>query len=195
MKILITNRKLAIFLHHFYSWISYWFWAVMDLSPCFVRNVCFSMVFHQFGRGSSIDYNCYFRYPWKVSVGDCVAVNRGCEFYPSMQTERGSIYLEDNVVLGPGVVIFAAGHDYSSLDLPDTSAPVVVGRYAWIGGKTIIVPGVVIGEGAVVGAGSVVSKNIPKYCVAVGNPAKIIKERFPRGGISEEGFEVFCDGR
>ena len=106
-----------------------------------------------------------------------MAINRGCELYSSMQSEHGFIYLEDNVVLGPRVLIFAAGHDYFSLDLPDVSAAVVICRNAWVGGNTTILPGVVIGEGAVVGAGSVVTKNIPAYSVAVGNPAKVIKRR------------------
>jgi acetyltransferase-like isoleucine patch superfamily enzyme len=94
-----------------------------------------------------------------------------------MQTSAGVIILEDNVVLGPGVVIFSSTHDYNFLALPDISAPVKICRYVWVGGKSIILPGVVIGEGAVIGAGSVVTKDIPPYCVAVGNPAKVIKQR------------------
>lgn len=185
MKSLIANRKLVIILHLLYGWISNIFWIVMDLLPQFARNVFFGVVFDKFGRNSMIDYKCYFRYPWKVSVGKNVAINRGCEFYSSMLTEGGRIVLEDNVVMGPGVVVFAAGHDYSSLDLPDTSAPVVIGRYAWIGGKALVLPGVIIGEGVVVGAGSVVSRNISEYSVAVGNPAKVVKKRGLMPGIGD----------
>jgi len=94
-----------------------------------------------------------------------------------MQSSDGLIKLEDHVVLGPGVVIFAAGHDYSQLDLPDISKPVVIRKFAWVGGNTTILPGVEIGEGAVIGAGSVVTKNIPAYSVAAGNPAKVLKNR------------------
>ena len=46
----------------------------------------------------------------------------------------------------------------------------------WIGEQVLILPDVTIGEGAVIGAGSVVTKDIPPYCVAVGNPAKVIKK-------------------
>lgn len=55
--------------------------------------------------------------------------------------------------------------------------PVRIGNDVWIGAHTIILPGVTIGDGAVIGAGSVVTKDIPPYSIAVGNPAKIIKQR------------------
>lgn len=55
-------------------------------------------------------------------------------------------------------------------------APIVLGDKSWIGFSAAILKGVVIGEGAVVGAGSVVSRSVPPFCVAAGNPAKIIKE-------------------
>lgn len=177
MKTLIKNRNLVIFLYSTFSYCSNLFWLFLDLLPQFVRRLFFRIVFKQYGRGCLLDYRCFVRYPWRVSVGTNVAINRGCELYSSMQTDHGVITLEDNVVLGPGVVIFSAGHDYSTLDLPDTSSPVTIRRHAWIGGRTTILPGVVIGEGAVIGAGSVVSKNIPAFSVAVGNPARVIKTR------------------
>jgi acetyltransferase-like isoleucine patch superfamily enzyme len=171
------NRVAVTFLYSVFSYASNILWLVLDALPQFVRHIFFLIAFKKFGRGCMVDYRCFFRYPWRVSIGNCVAINRGCEFYPSIRSANGYITLEDNVVLGPRVVIFSAGHDYSFLDLPDISAPVVICRHAWIGGNTTILPGVIIGEGAVVGAGSVVTKNIPAYSVAVGNPTKVIKNR------------------
>lgn len=177
MKTLVHNRRLLIFLYSSYSYCSTLSWLFLDLMPHFIRNFVFRFYFKKFGRGGLLDYRCFIRYPWRVSVGNNVDINRGCELYSSMQTSDGIITLEDNVVLGPGVIIFSSTHDYNSLELPDISAPVKICRYAWVGGKSIILPGVVIGEGAVIGAGSVVTKDIPPYCVAVGNPAKVIKIR------------------
>lgn len=182
------NRVVAIFLFSVYSYASNILWLVLDVLPQFVRKIFFLIAFKKFGRNCMVDYRCFIRYPWMVSFGNGVLLNRGCELYPSMRSDHGYITLEDNAVLGPRVVIFSAGHDYSSLDLPDTSAPVVICRHAWIGGNTTILPGVVIGEGAIVGASSVVTKNIPAYSVAVGNPAKVIKRR-PLNGLDERQHE------
>ena len=55
-------------------------------------------------------------------------------------------------------------------------APVRIEDECWIGERAIIMPGVTIGKRSVIGAGAVVTKSVPQYCVAVGNPAKIIKK-------------------
>lgn len=55
---------------------------------------------------------------------------------------------------------------------------IIVGDDVWIGMNTLVLSGVKIGKGAVIGAGSVVSKDIPPYAIAVGNPCKVIKYRF-----------------
>ncbi|KAA9383110.1 hypothetical protein [Neorhizobium galegae] len=78
---------------------------------------------------------------------------------------------------GPAVKLFAASHDYSRLDLPDTSASITIERFVWVGGGSIILPGVTIGEGAIIGAGSVVSRDIEPYTVNAGNPARFLKRR------------------
>lgn len=173
----ISNRRTVIFLFSIFTYFSNILWLVADVSPQFIRKMFLWVFVKRIGRECLVDYGCFFRYPWKVIIGNKVAINRGCEFYPSMQSSDGLITLEDHVVLGPRVVIFAAGHDYSQLDLPDISKPVVIRKFAWVGGNTTILPGVEIGEGAVIGAGSVVTKNIPAYSVAAGNPAKVLKNR------------------
>jgi virginiamycin A acetyltransferase len=59
-----------------------------------------------------------------------------------------------------------------------TKGSIVIGNNVWIGDNVIILSGVKAGDGAVIGAGSVVTKDVPPYAVAVGNPAKVIKKRF-----------------
>lgn len=57
----------------------------------------------------------------------------------------------------------------------ESKGSVVIGNNVWLGDNVIVLPGVTIGDGVIVGANSVVTKNIPSYSVAVGNPAKVVK--------------------
>ena len=83
-------------------------------------------------------------------------------------------------MMGPDVVILTHTHKIADITIPmglqgSEVKPVTIGNDVWIGMRSIIMPGVTIGEGAVIGAGSVVTKNIPPYSIAVGTPAKVIK--------------------
>ncbi|MBQ7821632.1 MAG: sugar O-acetyltransferase [Clostridia bacterium] len=89
------------------------------------------------------------------------------------------IYVGDNTMIGPNVVIATAGHPI----LPKLreramqyNAPVHIGKNCWIGAGVIIVPGITIGDNTVVGAGSIVTKDIPDNVIAVGNPCKVLRE-------------------
>lgn len=83
---------------------------------------------------------------------------------------------------GRGLTIFSSNHKYNGdhyipYDNESELKPVIIEDFVWCGANVTIMPGVTIGEGAVIGGGSVVVKNIPKYAVAVGNPAKVVKYR------------------
>ena len=69
-------------------------------------------------------------------------------------------------------------------DLTDVGG-IKVGHDVWIGKRAIILPNVSIGSGAIVGAGSVVTKDVPPYAVAAGNPARIIRYRFSTDQIEQ----------
>lgn len=83
------------------------------------------------------------------------------------------------------------GHPFSCLvsfgfvekNIPLDKRRICVGNDVWIGANACILPGIQIGDGAVIGGGCVVTKDIPPYAIAVGNPAKIIKYRFSEGQI------------
>ena len=95
------------------------------------------------------------------------------------------IAIGNHVTLGDRVYITDHVHGHSlreEMDTPPFDRPLVsrgcveIGDYVQIGEHCVILPGVTIGRGAIVGAGAIVTKDLPPYCVAVGNPARVIKQ-------------------
>ena len=89
------------------------------------------------------------------------------------------VTIGDRVKFGPNVSTFAATHPtevQARRDGIDYSKEVTIGNDCWIGGHTVILPGVTIGDGVTIGASSVVTKDIPSYSIAVGSPARVVKK-------------------
>lgn len=105
----------------------------------------------------------------RVKIGNHVFINSNVLFMA-----RGGITIEDGVQIAANVQLLTNNHDpYNKRLLP--CKPILICEDAWIGAGATILPGVRIGKHAVVGAASIVTKDVPDYAVAVGNPAKIIK--------------------
>lgn len=176
-KLKSMERNKAVFVFTVYSYLENLFYIITNLLPHPIRILFFKLMFKKMGTGILIDPGCYFRYPHQICIGDNVSINRNCSIYGSYYNKDIRIIIGNNVALGPEIIIFAASHNYHDLGLPDYGKSVYIGDFVWIGGGAIILPGVSIGEGAVIGAGSVVTKDIPPWSIAVGNPAKVIKKR------------------
>lgn len=89
------------------------------------------------------------------------------------------VTIGDRTLIGPNVSIYAAGHPIAPEDRAtgwEFGAEVHIGKDVWIGGSCVILAGVTIGDGAVVGAGSVVTRDVPPNSIAVGNPARVLRE-------------------
>lgn len=168
---------MKLLLFGIYSFAENLILMLLELLPHPLRYWIFKALFKQLGPDSMIDYRTYFRYPWKISIGCGVSINRGCEFYGSMVAGNAYIVIGDHCALGPRVRILSATHDYHRLDLPDLAASVTIGHHVWIGGGATILPGVTIGNGAVVAAGSVVTRDVAPFSIVAGNPARFIKTR------------------
>lgn len=86
-----------------------------------------------------------------------------------------------NTMFGGNCTIVSADHDISDVpSLRDSGhkvGDIIIGDNCWIGANCVVTRGVTIGEGSIIGAGSVVTKDIPPYSIAVGTPARVIKER------------------
>ena len=128
-----------------------------------------------------IGENCYIEPPLHsnfggrhVFMGNNVYAN-----YNLTLVDDGNIYIGDNVMFAPNVVVATAGHPI----IPELrmkglqfNKDVHIGKNVWVGAGAILMPGVKIGDNTVIGAGSVVTKDIPSDVVAVGNPCRVIRQ-------------------
>lgn len=124
--------------------------------------------------------NIYFQPPFHCEYGNHIEV--GENFYANVNCimlDVGKITIGDNVLFGPNVSIYTAGHPIhpeSRNSGYEYGIPVTIGSNVWIGGSCVILPGVSIGNNVVIGAGSVVTKDIPDNVCAAGNPCRVIRE-------------------
>lgn len=85
----------------------------------------------------------------------------------------------EHAMMGPDCLIYTTNHKFDKelkrFEGFTEVKEVVIGEYAWLGARCIILPGVTIGKAAIIGAGSVVTKSVPDYHLAAGNPARVIK--------------------
>lgn len=93
----------------------------------------------------------------------------------------GPVTIGDHVRLAQNVTLSGLNHTYEDVSIPIseqgvTTKQVSIEDECWIGANVVVVPGVTIGKHSIIAAGSVVTKNIPPYSVAVGNPARIMKQ-------------------
>ncbi|MEM7765231.1 MAG: sugar O-acetyltransferase [Pseudomonadota bacterium] len=113
-------------------------------------------------------------YGYQIHIGERTFVNWGLT-----AIDVGRITIGDDVQIGPNVQLLTATHP---LDPEPRRAkweggePISIGDNVWLGGGVVVCPGVSIGENTVVGAGAVVSRDLPAGVLAVGNPARIIRE-------------------
>ncbi|GGL56520.1 acyltransferase [Sporolactobacillus putidus] len=130
-----------------------------------------------FGGGGEIYPSASIRQHRQIFIGKEVTIGPKCTLWPG----TGKIILKDDVLLGPGVQIFASNHGLKKegiIRLQEfVSGDVVIGSDCWLGANSIITAGVTLGQGTVVAAGSVVTKDTPDYSIVAGVPAKIIAYR------------------
>ncbi len=121
---------------------------------------------------SSIHWRAEFYAPEGVVIGEHSTIGDS-----AFLDGRSGLTIGDSVNLGSHVTIYTRQHDVDSPDFAEIGAPVQVGDHAWIASHAIVLPGVTIGKGAVIGAGAVVTRDVPAFVLAAGNPARVIRER------------------
>ncbi len=138
-------------------------------------------LFDHKGDGVWIESPFFCDYGENISIGENTFVNTNCMFL-----DNNKIIIGKNGLIAPYVQIYTANHplkaseriisDGNETRYLTSTKPVKIGDNVWIGGNSVIFPGVTIGNNVTIGAGSVVTKDIPDNVLAFGNPCKVRKE-------------------
>ncbi len=163
-------------------------WRLFDRTPASqladfaikVRRILARRVLRMVGDGVIFHHDVYILSGQNTSLGSGVFVNRGATL-----DDRGPITVGDHTMIAAGAILTTHGHilDDFSQPLPmggRTMAPITIGSNTVIGFRSVVMPGVTIGDRVIVAANSVVTKDIPDRWVVGGAPAKKIKELVPR---------------
>lgn len=132
--------------------------------------------------GAKIGDNCHIYpkaqilFPWNLICEDVVAIADHAIIY-----NPSPIYLNSHCIISQEAYLCGATHDYNNKEFPFIAKSIIIKKYAWIGARAIVKPGIIVGEGAVLGMGSIATKNLEPWQVYAGIPAKIIKKRVNHG--------------
>ncbi len=137
--------------------------------------------------GAWINPPFYCDYGYNIEVGKNAFINYNCTII-----DVGKVRIGNYAQIAPNVSIYTAGHPVHPAarnTLYEYGIDITIGDNVWIGGNTVILPGVTIGDCCVIGAGSVVTHDIPAWTVAAGNPCRVLRK------ITEEDRRKYYDGR
>ncbi len=140
-------------------------------------------LFGKVGKNVYVEPNIFCGFGFNIEVGDNFYANNNCNWI-----DPGKIIFGDNVFIGPNCGFYTAHHPIDREQRNqglEYAGSIVVGNDVWIGGNTVVVPGVMIGSDVVIGVGSVVTHDIPDHVVAAGNPCRVLRK------ITEEDKKVW----
>lgn len=153
------------------------------------------------GTGFTFDPDGVYTYE-TIEVGSGVDLG----YRPILIAARSRIRIGDHVMFGPEVTVRGGNHKVDQVGVPMTAAAkgagdddldrgVTIGDDVWVGTRAVILSGVTVGRGAVVGAGAVVTRSVPPYAIVAGNPARVIRLRWPVGTIAEHERRLYPPDR
>lgn len=168
------KRKIGGFLYYAYAQHLPRSYSGFKLGQVWLRRLCGKMMLEHCGKEVNIERNALFSN--KVSLGDYSGIGVNAKIY-------GRCYIGNYVMMGEDCTVITRNHQFDRIDIPmmhqdfSEEEPVIIGNDVWIGDRVTILPGVQIGDGCIVGAGSVVTRSLPAFSIAAGNPARVIRSR------------------
>lgn len=136
------------------------------------RNFLLKVFGAQIGEKCAIYPSVRIWSPANLICEDMVAIADRVEIY-----NPGGVYLSSHAIISQGAYLCGATHDYNSRNFELISKPIKIGRYSWVCSRSVVSPGVVIGDYAILGTMSLATKNLAPYGIYGGVPAEYIKER------------------
>jgi maltose O-acetyltransferase len=145
-----------------------------DPSEPQARRAILQELFGFLGEGAEVRPPVQCDYGYQIHIGARTFINFGAVFL-----DVARITIGEDVQVGPNVQFLTPTHPVEPEPRRaklEAAKPITIGNNVWLGGGAIILPGVSIGDNTVVGAGAVVTKSLPANVVAVGNPARVLRE-------------------
>jgi acetyltransferase-like isoleucine patch superfamily enzyme len=119
----------------------------------------------------------YIKVLYLRCLGIEIGKNTMISFRAKIDVRRGKVFIGDNCTITYGCMILSHDHAATLLDSKDNGeGSTIINNNVFIGVNSVILPNVTIGENSIIGAGSIVTRSIPPNVVAMGNPARVIKE-------------------
>lgn len=164
-ELVAESRRAAALMHRFNT---------SDPSDSGEQHRILSELLGHLGEGAEIRPPVRCDYGYQIHIGARTFINFG-----AVLLDVATITIGEDVQIGPNVQFLTPTHplkpEMRRAKL-EAAKPITIDDNVWLGGGVIILPGVSIGENTVVGAGSVVTKDLPANVVAVGNPARVIRQ-------------------
>lgn len=141
-----------------------------------------SYIYTKIAKNKSMECGDNLKVNYKSTFAGKVYFGNNCNFNGMSVTGKGTVYFGNNFHSGNSCLINTQNHNYDEgnkipYDESYILKKVVIEDNVWFGSRVIVTGNITIGEGAIIAAGSVVVKDVPKYAIVGGNPAKIIKYR------------------
>jgi acetyltransferase-like isoleucine patch superfamily enzyme len=164
-----ASRQMRRFLESLWMYlVNRW---IASIPIYWVRHSAYRMSGVKLANNASIKMGAWIE-GFNITIGRNTTIGRN-----ALLDGRDQLVIGNNVSISPDVQLITGSHDMNSSGFIPSSAPIIISDYVWICSRSMVLPGVTIGEGAVVAAGAVVTKDVDAFTVVGGVPAVRLGER------------------